>query len=303
MPMNSGKQSSIPLKQSAACILLLLMLGLVDSFQTVQLPRRAFRLDMSTADVDGSSNLLHSMLKKPSKALTVGVEYVGKTLSANEISILSMQLRRCKVSAIWCQSVDAVKEFSLEQQSAKGTFPGPCLVVYHGPPEEAASALSAGASAVVMTTANFDNSPLVQGEIVWKVTSKKDVESILEHTGGNANVFWVDSDGNAEEDLAALVGAIPAKALWIAAVEPMQADGAEILRGKAYKTQGCGSILVKDASVGDSEDLEYAQFIVNGLTSKASSEFKFTGLTGSTNGHFGGVQANSSVKWRRPTRS
>jgi hypothetical protein len=38
---------------------------------------------------------------------------------------------------------------------------------------------------------------------------------------------------------------------------------------------------------------------VSGLTSKASKEFKFSSLTGSTNGHFGGIQSNSSVKWER----
>jgi hypothetical protein len=87
--------------------------------------------------------------------------------------------------------------------------------------------------------------------------------------------------------------------LWIAAVNAMQPDGAEIANGKEYKTRGCGSILVRNACIGDSEDTEYAQFCVGGFTSKASSEFKFSGLTGSTNGHFGGIQANSSVKWRR----
>jgi hypothetical protein len=58
-------------------------------------------------------------------------------------------------------------------------------------------------------------------------------------------------------------------------------------------------VMIRRACVGDSEDLEYAQFLVGGLTSKASSEFKFTGLTGSTNGHFGGIQANGTVKWKR----
>ena len=65
------------------------------------------------------------------------------------------------------------------------------------------------------------------------------------------------------------------------------------------KALGAASGVVMKACVGDVEDLEYAQFLVNGLTSKASSEFKFSGLTGSTNGHFGGVQANSKVSWRR----
>lgn len=258
-------------------------------------------LGMSTSTADGSATTIHSILKKPSKVLTVGVEYAGiRTLSATELSILSMQLRKCKVSAIWCQSIDAIKEFAAEQQSAQGNFPGPCPVIYHGPPEGLELALQAGASAVVVSAS--DREALVaQGEIIWRVTSKQDIDAVVASTGGRSNVFWVDMPESRDEaELGDIVAAIPPKALWMAAVEPMQADGAEIAEGKAYKNLGCGSIVAMRACVGDSEDLEYTQFLVGGLTSKASSEFKFSGLTGSTNGHFGGVQSNSSVKWRRP---
>ena len=79
----------------------------------------------------------------------------------------------------------------------------------------------------------------------------------------------------------------------------MQADGAEVEQAKELKKLGVGSILVQNACVGDSEDLEYSSFVVGGMTSKASSEFSFSGLTGSTNGHFGGVQARGTVQWQR----
>jgi hypothetical protein len=81
--------------------------------------------------------------------------------------------------------------------------------------------------------------------------------------------------------------------------DPMQDGGAEIETGKEFKSMGFASVLVKNACVGDKEDVDYASFVVSGMTSKASKEFKFSGLTGSTNGHFGGIQSNSSVKWER----
>jgi hypothetical protein len=140
----------------------------------------------------------------------------------------------------------------------------------------------------------------MNGEIIWKVESARDIQAVLEHTAGNPTVFLVDVD---EGGLPSFVEGIPTTGLIIAAVDAMQPDGAEISIAKLCKTQGCGSILVRNACVGDAEDIEYAQFCVGGVTSKASSEFKFSGLTGSTNGHFGGIQSNSSIKWRRPSLS
>lgn len=256
---------------------------------------------MSATGVDGSAAMILATLKKPSKVLTVGVEYVSNNiLSATELAILSMQLRKCKASAIWCQSINVIKEFALEQKSAQGDFPGPCPVIYNGPFEDAELALEAGASAVVVSASSDMDAPMVQGEVIWKVSSTQEVEAALKNTDGCANAFWIEMPLVVDDDeFAATIDAIPAKALWISAVEPMQPDAAEIDLGKAYKSIGCGSILIREAVVGDSEDLEYTQFLVCGLTSKASSEFKFSGLTGSTNGHFGGVQSNSSAKWRR----
>jgi hypothetical protein len=54
---------------------------------------------------------------------------------------------------------------------------------------------------------------------------------------------------------------------------------------KALEKSGIHPVLVQQAGVGDAEDLEYIQFLVGGMTmSKASSAFKFSGPTGSTNG-------------------
>mmetsp|Transcript_11832 Transcript_11832/g.28291 ORF Transcript_11832/g.28291 Transcript_11832/m.28291 type:complete len:304 (-) Transcript_11832:272-1183(-) len=260
-------------------------------------------LDMSTTAAIGDATNLKSILKKPSKVLTVGVDCDvsdNNNIDQLEIAILSMQLRKSKVSSIWCSNLQAVKEFSAEQESAKGSFPGPLPIIYSGSAEDCSAALENGASAVVLSSEDDPSTAGENAEVVWKVSSLEQVKKVLEATADAANVFLVDMPASDdEEQFEAIVQALPKTSLCIASVEPMQEDGAEIEIGKNLKKVGCGSVLVRSAIVGDPEDLPYAQFLVEGLTSKASSEFKFTGLTGSTNGHFGGVQANGTVKWRR----
>ena len=197
---------------------------------------------------------------------------------------------------LYTKDIDAIKEFASEQQSAVGGFPGPCLVLFNGSPSEAKDAFEAGASAVVLPASSVDTAASFDGEIIWRVETAEDVQSVIKKTAESANVFLVDAD---EASRTTVVESIPSKALCIVVLNAMQLDGKEIDIAKQCKTQGCGSIMVRNACMGDTEDLEYAQFFVGGVTSKASSEFKFSGLTGSTNGHFGGIQSNSSVKWRR----
>jgi hypothetical protein len=81
----------------------------------------------------------------------------------------------------------------------------------------------------------------------------------------------------------------------------MQDSQAEVSLAKSLKGR-CTSLLLPDALVGDSEDVEYAQFVVDGVRKKASETFKMTGLTGSTNGHFGGVASKTSRTWLRKKR-
>ena len=255
-------------------------------------------LKSTSAPIDGSAAMIKSILKKPSKVLTVGLEYIGNNLSNTEINTLSMQLRKCKVTAIWCSDVDNMKEFVREQETARGNFPGPCPVIYYGDVKATAAAAEAGASAVVLSAEDVEKDQFeLSGncEIIWKISSIEEMRLVLEKSDNSADAFLLDGSNKMEEVAAAL----PSGAMYIASVDPMQQDGAEIERAKELKKLGCASILIRQACVGDSEDLEYAQFLVGGMTSKASSEFKFSGLTGSTNGHFGGVQATGSVKWRR----
>lgn len=262
--------------------------------------------------ISGGASILKSVLQKPSKVLTVGLEYAGNKLSPQVISTLSMQLRKLKVSAIWCDDIESLQDFVKEQETAQGNFPGPCSIIYHGPVEYSVTAVEDyGASAVVVPAVVVRDSggggaeldltdiPIVGHgcEIVWKVSSSDQIKAVLERTGNTSDVFWLDDVSL--DNMKSVVACLPNEAMFIASVDSMQPDGAEVLTGKEYKKMGCASIFVRRACVGDAEDLEYAQFLVGGFTSKASSEFKFTGLTGSTNGHFGGVQASTNVRWRR----
>jgi len=272
----------------------------------------------TTPIINGGAPILKSMLQKPSKVLTVGLEYISNkqpspssSSLSEEISTLSMQLRKLKVSAIWCDEVESLQDIVKEQETARGNFPGPCPVIYHGPLDYSAVATGKeyGAAAAVVVSAGAildlldDDGLLVVGgggggqEIIWKVSSVEEVQVVLERTGDTSDVFWLDDVPF--DTMEQVVACLPKKSMFIASVDPMQPDGAEVDMGKKYKGMGCASIFVRQACVGDAEDLEYAQFLVGRFTSKASSEFKFTGLTGSTNGHFGGVQASGSVKWKR----
>jgi hypothetical protein len=253
----------------------------------------------------GAAPQLKSLLKKPSKVLTVGVEFVKantSTVTPNEISILSMQLRKSKVSAIWCNTVETTRLFSEEQATAQGNFPGPVPVIFDGPWSDRKAAREAGASAIVASINDWKEES-ENGEVVWKVSSVEDARQILEAIGDAAAsnaAFLLDNIFAADEDnMQQIMEVLPRSSLCIASLNPMQPDGVEVEQGRQSKKIGCASVVIRDACVGDTEDTEYTQFLVNGLTSKASAEFKFSGLTGSTNGHFGGIQANSKVNWRR----
>lgn len=235
-------------------------------------------------------------LQKPSKMLTVGVEYSGEALSPNGLATLSMQLRKIKASAIWTTNVQAIEEFAKEQQSARGNFPGPIPIIYTGVEVEAA--IAAGATAVALNLGEWSVEPGT-ADVVYKVSSLQDVESVLAATDNTAQAFLFQ--GVSAEDLPPIISTLAPGTLCIASVDAMLPDGAEVEQAKALKKSGIHSVVVQQACIGDIEDLKYTQFVVGGMTSKASSAFQFSGLTGSTNGHFGGFQSSATVKWQRVT--
>lgn len=292
--------------------------------------------------IDGSASFLHSVLKKPSKVLTIGVEYDDSidTLPSSERAVLSMQLRKCKVTSIWCNTVSAVRDFAQEQATAVGNFPGPCPVIFIPNTDDgtiietAKASIGAGASGIVVNMKDAETAQSVASldgcEKIFQVRTVKDVETCLQMTDGTAQAYWIDARADDDENengqdnyvtdeelLESIVTALPSHAFWIGSAPAMQTNGAEIDVGKRLQKpngytittatttttppRGASSMLIHQACVGDDEDVEYAQFLVNELTSKASSEFKFSGLTGSTNGHFGGVQGGGTIKWKRRT--
>ena len=84
--------------------------------------------------IASAHGLLRSALVSPGKAVSVSIEYTGASVAA--IDDLSMELRKAKAAAVWCDDVDAVRCFAAEQATAKGDFPGPVPVFYSGAAEQ-----------------------------------------------------------------------------------------------------------------------------------------------------------------------
>jgi hypothetical protein len=259
---------------------------------------------------------LAAALKKPSKTLTVGMEVVpSKPLSSGDLGTLSMQLRKLKVSTLWVSDLDVAQEFAKEQGSARGNFPGPCPVVYNGKvePTNLREIVSARVSAVVLSAAAKDGvlteamqTTLAENEIgiIWRVSSASEIESLLSQNVNDDSkptmVFLVQCDSDAEKT-GEILSAIPSICIGIVATTAMQKDNAEIKTSRQLKgsSSAVHGIVVQQAIVGDGEDLEYCTFCVERLTKKQSSTFNMSGLTGSTNGHFGGVSTSRPTTWRR----
>ena len=255
-----------------------------------------------------TSEALKSALKKPSKTLAVVLdvdinlssnddERGRSLLSASDLATLSMQLRKLKASALATSDVGVARELVDEQSTAKGNFPGPAPVVYVGR-DDVESAVAAGVQAVVLSPQDSDD--LGDGcgvDVIYRVSSIDDVAAASER-GGDA--FLVDAREGAAE-LEDVLESLPAGSFAIASVASMQPNNEELQSSKelAGKRGVVTSILVEGAVVGDGEDLEYAEFVVSGLTKKKSSTFNMSGLTGSTNGHFGGVSSRTAKTWIR----
>jgi len=251
---------------------------------------------MSVAPSPGQ---IQAALKKPSKTMAVGLEYTPeKSQTKGDIETLSMQLRKAKASAVWTSDLEALALIAAEQQIAAGNFPGPCPVIFNGPEEDLEEAVAAGATAVVLGAESITKAKNAESaEIIWKATTQEEVAAIVE--AGYESAFLIA----ANDEINSIIEAIPQGAAIIAVLEAMQEENEEIEEAKELKTAGCTSVLVKKSCVGDGEDIEYAAFIVDGITKKKSSQFNMTGLTGSTNGHFGGVASSVGRTWLRMKRN
>jgi hypothetical protein len=240
----------------------------------------------------GMSDNLRSILKKPSKTLAVILDFVPAKddMTPGDFSTLSMQLRKIKASALMTSDVQVAAAFCEEQATAQGDFPGPCPVFFVGEDDNVA-ALEAGVSAFIVDASSSAVVPEDDNvDIIYKVSSPEEVD-----TSSEASIAYL-VDGNAD-NVQDILDAIPAGSVVVVSLKSMQPDNAELERAKAFK--GVTAILLEQACVGDQEDIEYATFAVDGLTKKRSSTFNMSGLTGSTNGHFGGVATSTSTTWLR----
>ena len=237
--------------------------------------------------IASAQGLLRSALVSPGKAVSVSIEYSGAPDTA-ALTELSQELRKSKAASIWCGDLDAARCFAEEQATAKGDFPGPLPVVYTGADRQ--NAMDAGAAAVV-ADAGEDVSV---APVIWRVTADNAADAAVAADESDAYLFDA-------EETAAVVAALPAKAVAVASVTAMQEDEAEVEAGRACRDAGAAGVLLQGACVGDDEDIKYARHAVGLLRSKRSSSFAMDGFTGSTNGHFGTSYggADKPKAWKR----
>jgi hypothetical protein len=156
---------------------------------------------------------------------------------------------------------------------------------------------SSVATAVIVSVGRATVSSGPTGTKIYYVQSPEEVLAI---TSSDSEVmFFVDGmAGNVLE----VLSAIPSGSVVIATLPSMQDDHMEVEHAKLLKQHGVTAILLSESVVGDTEDLEYADFVISALTKKKSSTFNVSGLTGSANGHFGGVAKSVATKWLRTQR-
>jgi len=233
----------------------------------------------------------------------VGEQRTTALTAPERLRKLSSELRGGRegqlASAIFTPDVASVATLAAEQATAKGDFPGPCPIVFCGEAKHASDAVAAGATGVVMRASERETAALSGSvEVVWHVESSEEIEAIAE---AESSCYLLDG-ASADE----LLPSLPEGSLVVAAVDAMQADSAEVDVGRRLAAAGCKALLVRQACVGDDEDLAYATFAVKALKSKKSSTFNIDGHTGAVNGHFGGTRSGSASApedgWARVNR-
>lgn len=235
----------------------------------------------------------------------MGVEY---TSSDSDVSILSMQLRKLNARAIYTSNLDAFVAFTKEQQSALGNFPGPVPVVYNG--DNWKECLDCGADLLVLpydSVSGDDFALFNDVGIIWQVDDVNQILDAVEKEMGNvfllSDNFLLDGDESNNidtENIEQKLSSVPESVVLIAQLPSMLPENAELSLGKSLSSiKQIKSLIFKECCVNDEEDIKYAQFVIDGVSKKSSSTFSMTGLTGSTNGHFGVSSHSGEVKWRR----
>jgi hypothetical protein len=247
-------------------------------------PRYEHRMAEVVSEQVRLSDHVASALKKPSKTLAVVLDVISIDESR------SMQLRKLKANALVTSDIEVAKLCLNEQATAKGNFPGPCPVLYTG--SDFQEARAAGVDSVVVSPGDCEPG----ADVIYRVKSLEELRRVSNH-----DAFWVDVD-NDLSTVQPVIEAIPKSVVVLASLKSMQENNNEISLARELKSLGVSAIVFQKAVVGDGEDLEYASFAVDSSTKKKSSTFNMTGLTGSTNGHFGGVASTQPKTWLRVIR-
>ena len=264
--------------------------------------------------------------------------------SSMEMEILSQDLRKAKVASIFTSNIDAIQIFAKEQQSSVGNFPGPCPIIYNSVATSTATisattasihqAIDNGAAAIVVSSNNIistiqllleNNNSSNNVDVICQIENTSQLQHVLDAGLGqyaflikeanNANHDGESDDDDGKSNLVDMLSLIPKDSVVIYSLESMQVCSNEITKGKqvielsssvspSSPLSKINGLLFENACVGDDEDLKYTNFVVGGVTKKSSSTFALTGLTGSTNGHFGTLSDNVSIenaKWKRKT--
>ena len=193
-----------------------------------------------------------------------------------------------------------------EQESARGDFPGPLVVIYNGSLELEDTGIDSvcDASAVVLDY-GAEKTDHLSMPIIWRVNTLGQLREIADESGEGVYLLSQaclpecgDESSEASDALREVLGDLP-NAVTIASLPVMQSENAEIQYGKHLAGLGIKSLILQDACVGDEEDVTYTQWAIEMLNKKASSSFSMTGLTDSANGHFGVASHSGEMKWRR----
>mmetsp|Transcript_25596 Transcript_25596/g.37217 ORF Transcript_25596/g.37217 Transcript_25596/m.37217 type:complete len:314 (+) Transcript_25596:52-993(+) len=257
--------------------------------------------------VDSARVSVIEALQKPSKILTTCLEYNPLPGSSElDVTVLSMQLRKAGAASIWTSDLNSLQQFKEEQATAMGNFPGPCPIVYNG--DKWQDAMEGVPDAIVLPAGAFsawkELSDSNNVQVIFSVSCEEHIKQLSGNSDTPLTILIENSSDHYDQDvLSDLFSRVPSKYITILQVDAMQINSTELSLGRSLKsTHGCTSVLVKNACVGDAEDVPYASFIVNGFKSKKSTSFDMTGLTGSTNGHFGGIASSGTQKWQRVTQ-
>lgn len=221
-------------------------------------------------------------LKRP-RGASISIEYnpsSDSSLSDGDLSILSMQLRRCKTGAIWTYDTNAVKKIAREQESSRGDFPGPVPVIYYGKELDSAALTDddIDASAVVVEyelADKVDMESLQNIGIIWKVNDIQEIQQLVDMDSHAGGVYLLSKDmlpSSIDDDaleLKEILSSLPKSVLTIAPLQSMQPENAEVSLGKHYASLGISSLLLSNACVGDDEDIKYSQFVIDGINERA----------------------------------